>query len=166
MVHARYGSKDALLEALFSEQWEARLLPELDESRSGIERILGQVDQLITTIDVERDLFRAFVVLGFEMPSQAETGKPWFRRWVERYYARMTENFVAGERDGTIRAGIDHRLEAERFVAHGMGLCFLWSLDWDGYDMAGALKRWRNELERTYGTAAQRPAKTRAPLRR
>ena len=153
MVHARYGSKDALLEALFREHWYTRLLPDVDVNLTGLQRILGQIDRLSATIEDERDVFRAFIVLGFEMPAHADTLKPFFQRWVQTYYAGMIDSFRAGEIDGSIRPGIDHRLEAERFAAYGMGLCFLWSIDWDGYDMAGALKRWRRELEGAYGAA-------------
>ena len=33
MVRARYGSKDALLESIFGDELDRRLLPELDETR-------------------------------------------------------------------------------------------------------------------------------------
>jgi AcrR family transcriptional regulator len=154
MVHARYGSKDALIEALFREQWQARLLPDLDEGLTGMQRILGQIDQLIDTIRDERDLFRAVIVLAFEMPAHADTLKPWYQRWLQQYSARMVESFVIGERDGTIRTGLNHRQEAERFLTYGMGLCFMWSMNWDGYDMESNLKRWRRELKKEYGTAS------------
>ena len=150
MVHARYGSKTALLEAIFRDQWQTRLVPDIDDSLSGLERVLSQLDQLIAAINDERELFRTIIVLSFEIPAHAETMKPWYREWFERYYARMAENLELGERDGTIRPGLDHRAEAERFVTYGSGLCFMWSLDWDGYDMKRALTDWRTRLEADY----------------
>jgi hypothetical protein len=85
-----------------------------------------------------------------EMPVHLETMRPWYCEWVTRYYAHTVDNLRAGKRDGTIRPDLDHTREAERFVAYGTGLCFLWSLDWDGYDMAAALAEWRDHLERSY----------------
>jgi AcrR family transcriptional regulator len=148
MVHARYGSKNALLEAVFRELWVPRLAPRSnDREKSGLDRLLGQIDVAIDAFREEPELYRAITVLAFEMPLHGDTLKPWYNEWFAQYLARTVENLAAGERDGTIRPGLDHHAEAEQFAIYGSGLSFRWSIDWDGYDMDRGLQTWR-ELTR------------------
>ncbi len=146
MVHARYGSKDALLESVFRSEWQERLLPE-DGDLTGLDRVLDQVDRLIKLVEEERDLVRAIVVLSFELTVHGAALKPWPRDWFDRYFQLTVENLRTGVKDGSIRSGLDHRAEARRFAAYGMGLGFMWSLDWDGYGIEEALADWRRRIK-------------------
>ena len=41
MVHARYGSKDAILDAIFLREYMAQLSPDLDPEATGLQQALG-----------------------------------------------------------------------------------------------------------------------------
>ena len=55
MVRDRYGSKEALLRSLFDTQFGQRLLPAMRRERigTGLERVLGQLDDLISEYQSE-----------------------------------------------------------------------------------------------------------------
>jgi AcrR family transcriptional regulator len=155
MVRDRYGSKEALLESLFATQFEARLLPAARTTRktTGLGRVLGQLDDLERAIRTEPDIMRALIVLSFEAPGPLGSVRAWYAQMIAHYEAEMVESLAAGEADGSIRGGLDRRAEAEGFVSYGIGLCFRWTLDPDGYDFPARIRAWRRRLERRYRPA-------------
>jgi AcrR family transcriptional regulator len=46
IVHARHGTKDALLDELMRTEYELRIVPDFDESATGLDRVLGYVGRL------------------------------------------------------------------------------------------------------------------------
>jgi hypothetical protein len=62
----------------------------------------------------------------------------------------MKESIRAGQEDGSIRPGLDPHAEAMLFISHALGLAFRWTLEWEGFDFFGELRRWRDWLENRY----------------
>jgi hypothetical protein len=67
----------------------------------------------------------------------------------------MNHNFQLVSSTGLSVPALTNQRETERFVAYGTGLCYLWSLDWDGFDIAAALAEWHCHLESIYGVAGK-----------
>lgn len=162
MVRDRYGSKEALLESLFEEQFGRRLLPAFrrDRTGSGLELVLGQLDDLLLAVEQEPEIMKAMIVLSFEAPGPLESIRPWYEDLIARYQAEMVEHLDAGRRDGSIRAELDLEREAEVFVSYGIGLCFRWVLYGDAFDFAAEIRAWRERLEASLaGGGAAQPAR-------
>jgi len=152
MVRDRYGSKEALVEALLRLEFEPRVDPPDRSGLTGLQRVLDQVDHLEALAREEQTLVRSFFVLTFETAGPIPSLRPWFAEWIARYEARMKDSLRAGVGDGSIRRGLDEDMEVKLFTSHGLGLAFRWTLDWDGFDYAGEVRAWRRWLERRYST--------------
>jgi AcrR family transcriptional regulator len=150
MVRDRYGSKEALLQALF-ETFGERLLPTVRGARegSGRDRVLGQLDDLLHAVEAEPETIRALIVLTFETPASLRGFAPWFDDLITGYQAELAGHFAAGRRDGSLRADLDPMRAAEEFVSYAMGLCFRSALRREGYDFAGEISAWRTRLADT-----------------
>src|SRR4051812_50142021 len=98
MVHARYGSKDAILEALFATEYEKKLSPAVDPESSGLQQALAHVDRITQLYAEDPDLVRAIFVLTFEAVKTTSPAGPRIRMWLER--AGHTVEAGAGGRGG------------------------------------------------------------------
>jgi len=150
MVRRRYGSKEALLEYLVEHELAARITPAPDDDHNGLERILSQVDRIVDFLEDDEPTARAFFVLTFETAGPIPSLRPWYREWFARYEQQMQDTLRVGQADGSIRADLDHEVEAKGFVAYGLALAFRLTLDWDGYDYVGEARAWQASLARRY----------------
>jgi AcrR family transcriptional regulator len=153
MVRDRYGSKEALIEALFQTELEPRVNATHRPGLTGLERIVAQVDSIEQLVREEETLARAFFVLTFETAGPIQSMRPWYRGYFSRYEAAMRETLVLGARDGSVRPGLDSAQEAKLFVSHALGLAFRWTLDWDGFDFLGEAAAWRAWIVGRYARA-------------
>jgi AcrR family transcriptional regulator len=153
MVRDRYFSKEALLQSVF-ETFAALLLPASRRKRTGtgLDHVLGQLDDLLHAVEQEPETMRAMVVLTFETPGALQNFARWFDGLIADYEAELAEHFAAGQVDGSIRPDLEPEREAETFVSYAIGLCFKWVLRRDAYDFAGELKAWRARLARECAT--------------
>jgi AcrR family transcriptional regulator len=151
MVRDRYGSKEALLESLMDLELGRRLLPDLRTERtgSGLDLVLGALDDLLAAVEGEPEIMRAVLVLSFEAPGPAPTVRPRMIEIIRGFEAEMAENIEAGKADGSVGANVDPAYEAQHYVSYGIGLCYRWVLDPDGFDFPAAIRDWRRRLEGT-----------------
>jgi AcrR family transcriptional regulator len=149
MVRDRYGTKEALLESLFDTQFGQRLLPAMRRERigTGLQRVLGQLDDLLGAVQQEPEIIRAMIVLTFETPAALSSFAPWFDDLINGYQSELAGHFAAGQRDGSVRDDLDPDREAEVFVSYAIGLCFRSVLVREGYDFAAQISAWRSRLE-------------------
>jgi AcrR family transcriptional regulator len=151
MVRDRYGSKEALLQSVFNTFAEL-LLPAIrcERGGTGLDRVLGQLDDLLDAVEREPETMRAMIVLIFETPAALQNFSGWFDGLIADYEAELVEHLAAGQADGSVRADLDPAREAEIFVSYAIGLCFRSALRRDGYDFAGEIKAWRARLAQRY----------------
>jgi AcrR family transcriptional regulator len=151
MVRDRYGSKEALLQSLF-EIFAQYLLPTTRRRRngSGLDQLLGQLDDLLHALEREPETMRAFIVLTFETPGPLQNFANWFDLLITGYEDELTAHLTAGLADGSVRSGLDPRREAEIFVSYAIGLCFRSALRGDGYDLPAEIRTWRHRLAAHY----------------
>ena len=151
MVRDRYGSKDALLQSVF-DTFAERLLPAVRRERggTGLDRVLGQLDDLLGAVEREPETMRAMIVLTFETPAALQNFAGWFDGLIADYEAELADHLAAGQADGSVRKDLDPAREAEIFVSYAIGLCFRSALRREDYDFAGEIKTWRARLAEHY----------------
>jgi AcrR family transcriptional regulator len=151
MVRDRYGSKEALLQSVF-DTFAELLLPAVRRERggTGLERVLGQLDDLLDAVEREPETMRAMIVLTFETPAALQNFAGWFDGLIADYEAELAEHLTAGQADGSVRSDLDSAREAEIFVSYAIGLCFRSALRRDGYDFVGEIMTWRARLAQRY----------------
>ena len=66
MVHARYGSKDAILDAFFLHEYVTQLSPDPDPDATGLQQALAHFDRIGQLAAEDPDLLRAMFVATFE----------------------------------------------------------------------------------------------------
>jgi AcrR family transcriptional regulator len=150
MVRARYGSKEALLESIFSAELDRRLMPPTDEELRGLEWVLARVDHVARLLEDERELMLALSVMSLEAGVGITSLRSWYATWFAEYERQIAEHLREGQADGGVRAEIDPEDEAAQFVLTGLGSIFRWTLSPDEYDLASAFRAWRERLERGY----------------
>jgi AcrR family transcriptional regulator len=151
MVRDRYGSKEALLQSVF-EEFARQLLPAVRGERTGtgLEHVLGQLDDLLNAVEQEPETMRAMIVLTFETPGPLQTFAGWFDRLITDYESELATHLATGQADGSVRPDLDPAREAEVFVSYAIGLCFRSVLQRDAYDFTGEIREFRNRIARHY----------------
>jgi AcrR family transcriptional regulator len=157
MVRDRYGSKDALLQTVF-EQFARQLLPAVRGERTGtgLDHVLGQLDDLLNAVEREPETMRAMIVLTFETPGPLQTFAGWFDRLIAEYESELTAHLATGQGDGSVRPDLDPAREAEIFVSYAIGLCFRSALRRDDYDFPGEIRAFRNRIAAQYAIPRSR----------
>lgn len=145
MVRDRYGSKEALLQAVF-EMFAELLLPRARQERlgSGLDRALEQIDDLHRAVETDRNTMRAMIVLTFEAPGALHTFADLITDLIGTYQRELAGHIIRGQADGSIHTERDGQRLAEEMVSYAIGVCFRFSLAPDTYDLAGELKAWRD----------------------
>jgi AcrR family transcriptional regulator len=151
MVRDRYGSKEALLQSVF-DTFAELLLPAIRRERggTGLDRVLGQLDDLLDAVEREPETMRAMIVLTFETPAALQNFSNWFDGLIAEYEAELAGHLAVGQEDGSVRSDLDTAREAEVFVSYAIGLCFRSALRRDGYDFAREIIAWRARLAEDY----------------
>jgi AcrR family transcriptional regulator len=154
MVRDRYGSKDALLQSVF-EEFAQQLLPAVRSERTGtgLDHVLGQIDDLLNAVEQEPETMRAMIVLTFETPGPLQSFAGWFDRLIVDYESELALHLTTGQADGSVRADLDPAREAEVFVSYAIGLCFRSALRREAYDFAGEIRAFRDRIATQYGTS-------------
>lgn len=149
MVHARYGSKDALLDYVLGEYFEDRLDIKPDPDLDGLHQVLARIDAFLAFATEDDEFLRAVFVLQFE----ATRGELRERvaTWVERQRRGLALAVQAGLHDGSIRPELDAEIEATDLLASGIGIAYLWVTDAAGLELQATISRWRSRAESWLG---------------
>jgi AcrR family transcriptional regulator len=158
LATSRFGSKDALIEALIRRivgSWSHRNVLPRTEGKPGLDGVLVILDAIRT--QAQRDLrgLRVLYVLYFEAvgPDQA------LRSRFAKFHATMRADFAdllqAGVVDGSVRSDIDVAREAELIVSGLRGIGYQWMLAPDEFDFVVALRYF---IDAVKSRLASRPA--------
>lgn len=145
MVHARYGSKEALLEYVLGEYFEDRMDVVPDPSLDGLHQVLARIEAFGEFASEDNEFLRAVFVLQFE----ATRGELRERvaTWVERQRRGILLAIQTGLDDGSIRPDLDAEIEATDILASGIGIAYLWVTDAAGLELQSAIRRWHSRVE-------------------
>ena len=156
MVHARYGSKDVILETLFATEYERKLSPALDPESSGLQQALAHVDRITELYVEDPDLARAIFVLTFEAAKATSPAGSRIRMWLERAAHTVEAGLRNGIADGSVRPDIDVDRAVNDFGAAVLGTAYQWIMQAYPYDMAQEMEYVRARLIRDYGSKRAR----------
>ncbi|CAN5514471.1 TetR/AcrR family transcriptional regulator [soil metagenome] len=151
MVHARYGSKDAILDAFFDHGYVQRVLPGPQPGATGMENAVAHFGRIQELYTHDPDFLRAMFVMTFEAvkttsPVRARL-QTWFERGVDAVEAGLRDGIV----DGSVRPDLDLEQAVNDISAAAFGIAFHWIVLSDRYDLARELEYARARAIRDYG---------------
>ncbi|WNG89354.1 helix-turn-helix domain-containing protein [Mycobacterium sp. ITM-2016-00317] len=151
MVHARYGSKDALLETLFAVEYEKKLSPAADPGSDGMTQALAHADRIASLHAEDPDLCRAIFVLTFEAAKATSQAHPYIRMWLARAAHTVEAGLRTGVTDGSVRPDVDIARAVNDFGSAVLGTAYQWVMQAYPYDIAEELACARARLVADYG---------------
>ncbi|HXL60116.1 MAG TPA: helix-turn-helix domain-containing protein [Mycobacterium sp.] len=154
MVHARYGSKDAVLDAIFMREYVAQLSPDLDPEANGLQHALAHLDRIGHLAAEDPELLRAMFVAAFEAVKCTSVLRPRSLGQLEVGMQKVEAGLKKGISDGSVRSDVDVKRAVNDISSGVYGIAYLWLVLSDGYDLKHELKCLRARLIRDYGSAA------------
>lgn len=151
MVHARYGGKDAILDALITTEYESKLSPSPDPGTSGLVQALAHVDRITALHADDPELLRAIFVLTFEASKTTAQARSGIQMWLKRAAVTVEAGLRAGIKDGSVRPDIDVDSAVNDFGAAVIGTAYQWIMQAYPYDMAHEMAYVRARLTNDYG---------------
>jgi AcrR family transcriptional regulator len=146
MVAERFGSKEALLDAILEQQYERRIDVDVEPGASGLQRVVAPIEALRVFAVQDPQLLRAMFVLNFEALHDPDVLRQRIQSWLARLRHRLSDAVRVGQADGSISADVDADDIGGEIVATGIGYAYAWIVAPDEIDFELALKRWRDRL--------------------
>src|SRR5689334_16486 len=106
MVHARFGTKNALLDELMRTDFEQRILGGIDDGLTGLQRVLAILERLGELADDDERFLKAMFVLGFEAARGSEAVTPRIIRWLDVLETTVVAAMTHGQQDGSVRPDV------------------------------------------------------------
>lgn len=156
MVHARYGSKDAILDAFFLDDQIKRLSPDADPTAVGLTEALGHFDRVADLYEQDRDFLRALFVATFEAVKTTSPLRKRVRALLDRGIGKVEAGLRRGLKDGSVRPDVDVVRAANDISSAIFGCAYLWTVLGDRYDLSGEMAFVRARLAREYGREPRR----------
>jgi AcrR family transcriptional regulator len=159
MVHARYGGKDAILDTLFRNTYEAQ--PAADGDGDGLRHAVGHFDRIIGLYAADREFLRAMFVLTFEAVKSTSPMRGRLQEWLTGGADNVDAGLRAGIADGSVRADVDVASATVDISTAGLGVAHHWMVFGDGYRLDHGLTSVRDRIIRDYGPRrSRRPGRT------
>ncbi len=149
MVHARFGTKDAILHALLDE-YVKRLNPDPDPKKDGLAQVLAHFDRIEDLHTQDPDLLRAMFVATFEAAKTTSPLRDNVRTQLEGGAVKVEIGLRNGIDDGSIRTDIDIDSAVNDITAAVFGMAFQWVVV-PGHDLDRELHQTRARITRDYG---------------
>jgi len=151
MVHARYGSKDALLDTLLRAEYEDRLSPVPDPAASGLQQVLAHFDTFEELFREDPAFLESMFVLSFEAVKRATPVRPRIVAWMNRITDNVESGLRSGIDDGSVRADTDVAAAVTEIIAAGVGIAYGWIVIPNRFELLVELDRVRARITRVYG---------------
>ncbi|MBY0286087.1 MAG: TetR/AcrR family transcriptional regulator [Mycobacteriaceae bacterium] len=152
MVHARYGSKDAILDAFFLHDYVKQLSPDADPNATGLQEAIGHFDRVRRLFSEDQAFLRAMFVATFEGVKSTSPLRERVQRWLQRGVDKVEAGLRRGVDDGSVRDDVDIDRATSDLSAAIFGAAYLWTLLGDGYDLDRELAYVRDRFIREYGS--------------
>jgi AcrR family transcriptional regulator len=153
MVHARYGSKEAILEA-FLREYVKRLNPEPDPADTGMRQVLAHFDRIAEIYAADHDLLRAMFVATFEAVKTTSPLRDRVRSQLESGATKVESGLRTGILDGSIRADVDVAAATRDITASVFGIAFQWVVLPAAHALDDEIDGVRARIMRAYGPSA------------
>jgi AcrR family transcriptional regulator len=156
MVHARYGSKDAILDAFFLDDQIKQLSPESDPTAIGLTEAMGHFDRVQALYNEDRDFSRALFVATFEAVKSTSPLRGRVQALLERGIDKVEAGLRRGVEDGSVRSDIDIARATNDISSAIFGAAYLWTVLGDAYDLDRELSFVRGRFIEDYGAPSPR----------
>jgi AcrR family transcriptional regulator len=153
MVHARYGTKVALLEELMCTEYEQRILGGIDDTAAGLQREQAIVDQLEQLATDDEPFLKSMFILSFGTVRGSVSVTARITRWLADLEAAIVAALTAGKSDGSVRADIEPTSAARETMMTGFGIAFAWIV-LPGTNFHAELARWSARIAADYSPSA------------
>jgi AcrR family transcriptional regulator len=150
MVHARFGSKEAVLEA-FLHEYVKRLNPDPDPKTSGMQQVLAHFDRIEEIYEQDPELLLAMFVATFEAVKTTSPLRHRVRDQLKSGAAKVEKGLRKGIRDGSVRSGTDIASAVSDISTAVFGIAFWWTALSDQSDLGRELAKVRTRIVETYG---------------
>jgi AcrR family transcriptional regulator len=145
LVNVRYGSKEALLDALLRSQLEDRLLGEAADAENGLTLALVPIARVQSLLDEDEQLLRALLTILFEAIGPVPALREHVISWLNRLQEVTAAALRVGQADGSVRRDASIDAAVSELTTYSIGFVYRWLLE-DAYDLAGELSAWRERL--------------------
>lgn len=145
MVRERFGSKEALLEAVLQD-YESRIDMPQDPGTSGLHRVLAPILALRDFATEDPRLLRAVLSLNFEALHDHDALRRRIQGWLARLKEGACRAVIDGQADGSISGACDADEFASEMIATAIGYAYAWVLDPNAVDFEGVVTRWHDRL--------------------
>ncbi len=149
MVHARFGTKDALLDEVMRTEFEQRILGDVDDDLTGMQQVLAIVDRMDQLADEDERFLRVMFILAFEAVRGSAALRPRIIRWLEAVEAGVAAAITTGQSDGSVRADVQASDAARECLIYGCGMGYTWIV-LPGIDIHAELARYRARIIADY----------------
>lgn len=150
MVHARYGGKDAILEA-FQQVYVARLNPDPEPGASGLVQVLTHFDRVRQIHAEDAAVTRAMFVSAFEAVKTSSPLREGVRAQLAAAEQKISVGVRTGMADGSIRADIDADAAVRDITGAIFGIAYQWVVLPERHDLAREIDTVRARIITTYG---------------
>jgi AcrR family transcriptional regulator len=151
MVHARYGSKDAILEA-FLHEYVKRLNPEPDPAATGMQQVLAHFDRIHEIYTEDRSLLRAMFVATFEAVKTTSPLRRRARAQMKSGGVKVEAGLRNGIDDGSVRGDVDIEPAVKDITAAVFGIAFQWLIVPEAHELEDELNHVRERIIAQYGS--------------
>lgn len=151
MVHARYGSKDAVLDAVFMREYMAQLSPDLDPDASGLQHALAHFDRIGQLAAQDPEFLRAMFVAAFEAVKTTSALRERSVGQLVTGRRKVEIGLRKGIEDGSVRSDVDVDAAVDDISTAVFGVAYHWLVLADGCDLVLVLERLRARIVRDYG---------------
>jgi AcrR family transcriptional regulator len=151
MVHARFGSKDAILEA-FLHEYVRHLNPDPDPRTSGMQQVLAHFDRIEETYAEDHKLLLAMFVATFEAVKTTSPLRRRTRMQLRRGAVKVEAGLRNGIEDGTVRRDVDIEPAVRDITASVFGIAFQWVVVPEDHDLVDEINSVRQRIIRQYGS--------------
>ncbi|BBY29100.1 TetR/AcrR family transcriptional regulator [Mycolicibacterium sediminis] len=155
MVHARYGSKDAILDTLFRDAYDARANTAPAGDADGLSVALRHVDRIVDLYLADPVFTRALFVLAFEAVPATSALRSRMQAWLAGGADTVEAGLRAGIVDGSVRADVDVAAATLDVSTAGLGIVHRWMLFGDEPPLDAGLTALRDRIRRDYGAPAR-----------
>lgn len=150
MVHARYGSKEAILEA-FLHEYVKHLNPDPDPNASGMHQVLAHFDRIQEIYAQDTELLRAMFVATFEAVKTTSPLRDRVREQLQSGAVKVEAGLRNGIQDGSVRADVGIDPAVRDITAAVFGIAFQWVVVPEAHDLENELDSVRARIISDYG---------------
>ena len=164
MVHARYGTKDVLLDELMRTEYEEKLVPDIEPDASGLQQVQAIVDRLDSLASEDERFLKGMFKLCFEAVRGSPSLTPRITAWLCNLEAAVGERLKTGQKDGSVRADVNIAVATRDMMITGTGIAFAWIV-MPGTDLHNEYVRWQARIADEYGQISRQPSPNRRSKR-